>query len=249
MDVRLVHYHLFIASVVGSPFLSCNLSSMDLSSNLSCFYAAFEADDSLIAIVPAYDFDGRLPLLSSASVGPFKAGVVCNVPLWVALFLHQRSLCTISPPEWLSAENLAQIIEFERTEQTLWTDSDRLPTHYYEIAKRLTARGVISDKSVQLLVQDLLEVRIDKLRQQFSQLLSETASKNSLVVSVNGIGSQETAILKPFVVQALNDLNWLNASGEDKEERAVSGVAVSATTAKSPALRSRIAIRRFRNDQ
>lgn len=194
----------------------------------------------MVEIVPSFDLNEEIPLLSFSAIGPLKAGILAKVPLWFALFLQQRTLCTISPPSWLTAENLSEIIAFERKHDELWADASRLPSHYYEISKRLTTRGVC-EKAVGLLVQDLLEIRLDKLRQQFQDLLKDNNGAD-LIVAVNGIGSQELSILKGFIVQALNDQKYLShqqkeplAEQEERQE-----------TKEPSVLRARAPIRRFR---
>jgi hypothetical protein len=192
------------------------------SDDLSCYYAAFRADDVPVNIVPSFDYSSKIPLLSNTAVGPFKSGMTCTVPLWFALTLRQRSLCSIQQPDWLTAENLVEIIATEKQSRALFTDSSRLPPAYYEIAKRLTqpdgnnnssnsssGAGGGDGKSIALLVQDLLSIRLDKLRQQFQGFLADLADQTALTVDVNGIGTQELAILQRFVRQALNDQNYL----------------------------------------
>jgi hypothetical protein len=200
------------------------MPSTSTSDDLSCYYAAFRADDVPVNIVPSFDYSSKIPLLSHTAVGPFKAGMTCTVPLWFALTLRSRSLCSIPQPEWCTAENLVDIIAQEKQSRALFTDSDRLPAQYYEIAKRLTqasdansstsgtggsGAGGGDGKSVALLVQDLLSIRLDKLRQQFQGFLADLSDQTALTVDVNGIGTQELAILQRFVRQALNDQNYL----------------------------------------
>jgi hypothetical protein len=197
------------------------MPSTSTSDDLSCYYAAFRADDVSVNIVPSFDYSSKIPLLSNTAVGPFKAGMTCTVPIWFALTLRQRSLCVIQQPDWLNAENLVEIIATEKASRALFTDSSRLPAAYYEIAKRLTQAdsnsqnasssggGAGDGKSVALLVQDLLSIRLDKLRQQFQGFLSDLSDQTALTVDVNGIGTQELAILQRFVRQALNDQNYL----------------------------------------
>jgi GINS complex protein len=38
--------------------------------------------------------------------GPFKASFPVDVPLWMAIYLHQRKQCRIHLPDWLNAEHL-----------------------------------------------------------------------------------------------------------------------------------------------
>jgi hypothetical protein len=134
--------------------------------------------------------------------------MTCSVPIWFALTLRQRSLCVIQQPDWLNAENLVEIIATEKASRALFTDSSRLPSAYYEIAKRLTqadsnsnntsnSGGEAGDgKSVALLVQDLLRFASTSCASNLRISLRFVRSNGS-DVDVNGIG----AVLQRFVRQ------------------------------------------------
>jgi hypothetical protein len=197
---------------------------MDSREELSCLYTAFSSDDTLIEIIPSFDLPASLSLHSmSNSFGPFTAGIGTNVSLWLALSLYQKSLCSVSLPEWLSSYNLTEILNFEKKNADLWPDSARLPYYYFEITHRLsvaheasshTKYAIFLDKSLVLLVHDIFEVRLDKLRQEFQRTLSSN-TQVELQVLVNGIGAHELAILKPFVLQALDDRHFLGQESEN----------------------------------
>jgi hypothetical protein len=75
-------------------------------------YSSFHANDTLITIVPSFSSDVPLPLLSSqhmVSVGPFVAGMPCQVPLWMAKVLQQRQLAQIQLPDWLSSTPVSSL--------------------------------------------------------------------------------------------------------------------------------------------
>ena len=219
---------------------------------MASFHSAFQADDSLITILPSFDSTEPLPLLSSLPAGPFQAGLPSQVPVWMALLLHQRSLCTISPPEWLTQANLSEIITFEKQNQVLFDDAERLPRHYYELANRLTGRkGIVFESNstaqvLSLLVQDLFELRLDKLRQQLPSIL-ENNSAEQLILTINGISTQELAIFRPFVQQALNDRDFLMNIHEPKQNKGQDELLQGAKEAmEQPKARPRQQLRRFR---
>ena len=213
---------------------------------LSSFYSAFPADDLLMDIVPSLDAPESFTLLSSQlPVGPFHAGIATQVPLWLALFLQQKSLCQIAVPAWWSVDNLTKILEFERTHVDLWPDATTLPHYYLEIHQRLQHVASGADKAVSLLIQDIFQVRCDKLQQQFQALLKENAG--NLLVTVNGIASQELALLRPFVIQALNDQHTLSQSTAADATVKEAGAAETVDDSDRPApTRARVPIRRFR---
>jgi GINS complex protein len=255
---------------------------------LSSYYASFRADDTLISILPAFDFnshdDNQIPnrlfqsTLMSTNFGPFKAGMEATVPLWMAVVLQQRSFAQIVLPEWLSTSNLSHIIRYEKKHALLfpttslrsatgsksvtkhsWNAEDgdnsvtsvtvdddpssqgtfSLPENYYEVALRLTSAAQSSAPSqdtshsvLSLLVQDLFEIRVDKLRQQFQSLMEETVRRNlgvdgipsaswtDLIINVTGIGTQELTAIRPYVQQAMQDIYSLASSSNEESEAA-----------------------------
>lgn len=204
--------------------------------------ATFRADDSIVEIIPDFDLSTPLNLSSTVPVGPFKAGIAAKVPLWMAVVLEQRSLATISPPAWLSMESLTAIIAYERREPNLYHDETKLPRNYYELSKRIKTNDAIA-----LLIQDLLDIRVDKLRQQFQSILYDRTMNNSgedVIFLVNGIGTQEIAMLRDFIVQALADKSFLEHVEEPTE------TASTARTSDKPEpqaiRRSKAPLRKFR---
>lgn len=218
------------------------LSSAD--QKMSSFSAAFRADDTLIGILPEFDLDGTLPLLSSVPVGPFKSGIETRVPLWMAVLLQQRSFAVIVPPPWWTTENVARIIAHEKSstalfpttttggghgagagagadQQQLHVRQQQLPADYYEISKRLTSTRHPPEhaEAMKLLVEDLFEIRLDKLRQQFQNLLAESTERDPKI-QVDGIGTQELALLQSFASQALRDQYALAAAATAASEKA-----------------------------
>jgi hypothetical protein len=188
--------------------------------NLSTL-SAFRADDSLVEIIPQFTLAQPLLLHScSKAVGPWQAGIPTTVPLWLACHLQIKRLCTLPTPTWLSVTNLAHILSFERKESILWRDASRLPHDYYQIAQRMSL-----EPAVQLLVKDLWQVRMDKLRQQFQDLLRQQQEPTlaggddyennadvpppPLVVEITGMGSAEIALLQKTVQRALRDQDKL----------------------------------------
>jgi hypothetical protein len=204
--------------------------------------AAFRADDTVVEIIPQFTLPQplRLHTMTSSSsshhhpkgaVGPWQAGIPTPVPLWLACHLQTKRLGTVVLPQWLSVSNLVEILDHERQKETLWptTDDDehtRLPFEYYQIAQRMSS---ILPPAVQLLLKDLLQVRLDKLRQQFQGLIRNNPPDNNssssteedeeagppdhTTVNISGMGSMEIALLQKTVQQALKDRDVLRQAG------------------------------------
>lgn len=140
----------------------------------------------MVTIVPSFTSNSKFNLLSTTSgknvkVGPFKAGMPIDVPLWIAKTLKRRNFAEIETPEWLSVDVLTSILKEER-ESTLL--SRRLPYHYFEIARALdccltdssnnnassSGSATGGGKATKVVLQDLVAVRSDKLRMHFHEL-------------------------------------------------------------------------------
>jgi GINS complex protein len=218
------------------------------SEEMTSDYASFCSDDTLIEIIPSFDYNNNnnsssaMPvMLSTIPIGPFTAGIPAIVPIWIGLFFHHRSLGTIVLPSWLCSSNISTIIQYERSNGSLYHNTAKLPLNYYEITNRLmkvllmrnasssstsfggggsgggggATTGPINTNNldaIQLLIQDLFDIRMDKLRKQFQDLSAQTVDVNDLIVDVTGIGTQERALLQRFVTQALADYHYLNTT-------------------------------------
>jgi len=216
-------------------------SSTSSSSRLSlCNQSSFCAENIMVTIVPSFNFSGSFPLLSctqKANVGPFTAGMPVDVPLWIAKALYRRNFAQIEVPEWLSVPVLTSILKEERESSLL---SKKLPYHYYEIARALDC-CLLSNKNptgraTKVVLQDLAEVRSDKLRMHFHELsrsdlvhpptgyddvdedgnyLMDGEFKDGRgpselpIISVTGICSYELNRVGPFLQRAFSDYGFL----------------------------------------
>lgn len=182
-----------------------------------CHESSFCADNTVITVVPAFSNDAPLPLLSSQyqqTVGPFVAGMPQQVPLWLAKVLYQRHLAQINVPDWLVPDKLIGTLQEEKQSTTLTTS---LPFYYYEIARSLY---FCLEKSTMIILQDLANVRIDKIRQNFHTLSREELSQNGgnelPMIAVTGIASIELNTVGPFLQRAFSDYGYLTESSTAK---------------------------------
>lgn len=72
----------------------------------------FIGEKQLVSVVPNFNF-GQIHLISG-SVGPFRAGLPVNVPIWLAINLQQQQKCRIICPDWMDPEKLDEIKENEK---------------------------------------------------------------------------------------------------------------------------------------
>ncbi|MCL7041962.1 hypothetical protein MKW94_006858 [Papaver nudicaule] len=167
--------------------------------HLSIFSAAeveFLAEDELVKIIPNMSIDALN--LICGDFGPFYPHILTEVPIWLAMALKKRGKCTIQPPDWMSLENLTQVLEAER-------DSPRefqpLPFHYVEISRLLFdhAREDIPDvHMVRTLVEDIRDVRFHKVESGFEEINTRTHA-----VKLKNLSAMEVNIVRPFFVRAL----------------------------------------------
>ena len=72
----------------------------------------FLSEKQMVSIVPNFTFPEMH--LISGTVGPFRAGLPLQVPIWVALTLKQQQKCRIMGQDWMDADNLNIIKEEEK---------------------------------------------------------------------------------------------------------------------------------------
>lgn len=217
-----------------------------------CHESSFCAENTVVTVVPAFSTDTPLSLLSSQhqkTVGPFVAGMPLQVPLWMAKVLYQRQLAQINVPDWLTPERLSAILKEEKQSSLL---TQTLPFYYYEIARSL---HLCLEKSTMILLQDLTNVRIDKLRQNFHQLSREDLQEREEelpMINVTGIASIELNTVGPFLQRAFSDYGYLTTAstkGKSLEEEASSEKenSLGNESVRKVATKARSRLRRFRN--
>ncbi|XP_028754124.1 DNA replication complex GINS protein PSF2-like [Neltuma alba] len=167
--------------------------------HLSLFSAEeleFVAEDDMVETVPNLKM-GALNLVSG-DFGPFAPQIATQVPLWLAMALKKRGKCSIRPPEWMSVDNLTQVLEAERESQEM---SEKLPFHYVEISRLLFdhARDDIPHVyTVRSLIEDIRDVRFHKVRTDL-----EAFNGRTIAVKIKNLSAMEVNIVRPFIRRAL----------------------------------------------
>ncbi|KAG7347972.1 Gins complex like protein [Nitzschia inconspicua] len=191
-----------------------------------CNQSSFCSENELVTIIPSFNYDNKVPLISSpdqTDIGPFQAGLPTVVPLWIAKTLYQRKLAQIELPEWLASEQkLVEILQEERESALL---TNQLPFYYYEIARSL---NFCVPKQTQVVLQDVVALRSDKLRQHFHELSRTDLQEQPLMkddedqpyelpmISVTGIASHEINKVGPFLQRAFSDYGFLTKRAIDE---------------------------------
>lgn len=73
----------------------------------------FLGEKQHVSIIPTFN-SGVIHLISG-DVGPFRASLPVNVPLWFAIQMKQQQKCKIQPPDWMDVERLEAIKEDEKS--------------------------------------------------------------------------------------------------------------------------------------
>ena len=155
------------------------------------------AEHTLVGIVPAFN-SPPLQLLSG-TVGPFRANLAIDVPLWLALSLRQSQRCRIECPAWLDSAFLISHCEREKADVGVFAP---LPFHYVETAHMLLtlARDDIpqADRCEEL-VRDVMELRRQKVH---SGLMAWRTDTNT-TLKLNHVAAMEVEGLRHMGGRAL----------------------------------------------
>jgi GINS complex subunit 2 len=179
----------------------------------------FLAGDELVSIVPSFSYNKPVELMSRTRMGPWSAGIETQVPLWLALLLHTKSLARIVPPDWLQVETLQRILKHEQEEDHF---SKELPFYFQSIAQALLRTNDLDQQeAIRILVQDISTIRLDKIRKNLHTLSEQSLRTGDPlpIIDVTGIGSMELAIIAPFCRTAFGHYEMLTKSDEAKKHQ------------------------------
>ena len=161
----------------------------------------FLAEETLITITA--NIDHQPFLFISGSYGPLQAGFPCDVPLWLAITLRKRGKCTIAVPDWMSVRSLEQNIANER-QQTIF---EPLPFHYREISQLLlnhAREDITSPDRVQVLLQDLENIRLDRARMGMLSMAEGVHGGNAMFsAGLPNISAIEILTIRRFFLESM----------------------------------------------
>ncbi|CAI5719936.1 unnamed protein product [Hyaloperonospora brassicae] len=179
---------------------------------LSASETEFIAEHELIAIMPHFhlrDNSGMLNFISG-DFGPFQPGITTHVPLWLAIMLKQLNKCRILAPSWLSVDYLTSQLQREKTSEVF----EELPFHYLEIASLLLKNApedLDRSEHVRLLLEDLQNVRQDKIRKGLAKIASDVqGGETAFVIQMNNISAMEINSVREFMLGSLDQFYRLS---------------------------------------
>mmetsp|Transcript_17054 Transcript_17054/g.21810 ORF Transcript_17054/g.21810 Transcript_17054/m.21810 type:complete len:330 (+) Transcript_17054:46-1035(+) len=204
-----------------------------LSTNRAIAASNFLAGDETISIIPSFTYPETIGLISG-QVGPFRAGMDTEVPLWMATMLRRRKLAKIIPPSWMDISVLKDVLRFERDPKEASFSPD-IPFRHAEISHAILSAcragsgtggsGAMGDggesevpnaDQIKLLLEDIQRVRMDKIRRNVHTLSAQTLktkSKYESIIDVTNIGSLEMHQIKPFITDAFKNQRELSGKG------------------------------------
>ncbi|KAH9533605.1 hypothetical protein CY35_18G061300 [Sphagnum magellanicum] len=177
----------------------------------------FLGEDETISIIPNVRMEAVQ--LICGDFGPFYPQIPVKVPLWLGIAMKKRSKCRIQPPDWMSVERLAQVLDDEREAPR---EFQPLPFHYVEISRLLLDKllkliGCLSpweclcwlfmgsaredfenNFMVQSLLEDIKDVRWDKVEAGLKTLSTRTHA-----VKLKNVSAMEVNRMRNFTVRAL----------------------------------------------
>ncbi|KAJ1530438.1 hypothetical protein ONE63_005344 [Megalurothrips usitatus] len=164
----------------------------------------FIAEKELVSIVP--NFNNNVIHLICGDVGPFRAGLPVNVPIWMALNLRQRQKCRILAPDWLDVEKLEALKEEEKAHPFF----TKMPSEHYMVVAQLLLSAVHDDiprvEEIRMAVKDLWDLRISKLRSSVDTFIKSGGTHARL----DYLTTMEINSVRPLLPHALDFIDRLN---------------------------------------
>jgi len=175
----------------------------------------FMAEKELVEIVPKFSLD--MLCLLEGTLGPFRAGLPIRVPLWVAMDFRRRERCTLVPPHWMNTVTLEQLKNDEKNEPKRFI---KMPTDNYMAVSNIIFRACAQDipeaDKVQILVKDIWDNRVSKLR----TAVLEFIDKGATWAKMDNLTQMEMATVRPFFPEALEHLHRIRESSEEAAREA-----------------------------
>ncbi|XP_034251566.1 probable DNA replication complex GINS protein PSF2 [Thrips palmi] len=176
----------------------------------------FIAEKERVSIVP--NFNNATVHLISGDVGPFRAGLPVNVPVWMALNLRQRQKCRILAPDWLDVDKLEALKEEEKASKYF----TKMPSEHYMVVAQLILSAVEDDipriEEIRMAVKNLWDVRISKLRSSVDTFIKSGGSHARL----DYLTTMEINSVRPLLPHALDFIDRLNKASEGAPRRDLS---------------------------
>ncbi|CAH1957684.1 unnamed protein product [Acanthoscelides obtectus] len=166
----------------------------------------FLGEKQIITVVPT--FNSPVLHLISGDVGPFRAGLPTNVPMWLAVQLKQRQQGKIQAPDWMDIDRLTEMKENEKQSQTF----TKMPSDHYMVEAKILLDCASDDipraDEIRTIIKDIWDIRMSKIRTSVNKLIKNADSyaglDNLTVMEINSI--------RPILPHALDQIYRIKAS-------------------------------------
>ncbi|KAJ3348761.1 DNA replication protein psf2 [Entophlyctis luteolus] len=171
----------------------------------------FVAEAQSVMIVPARAFPGSLHLLCG-SFGPFRPPLKAAVPLWLALALKRRGMCSIVPPPWLDPEYLEHKLDEERSSEAFaemdfaWLETAMLLSKQLR-PPALSYRAqddIPHHDQIKKLLKSIKDCRESKTQKGVKLMNVDLFSQGFL--NLDNLGLMEVNEIKPFFTRAFDEM-------------------------------------------
>ncbi|XP_056638569.1 DNA replication complex GINS protein PSF2 [Diorhabda sublineata] len=160
----------------------------------------FLAEKESISIIPTFNND--VIHLITGDVGPFRASLPTNVPLWMAITLKQQQRCKIQPPDWMNVEKLESIKEEEK--QSI--NFTKMPSDHYMVEAKVLLDYASDDipkaDEVRTVIKDIWDIRMSKIRSSVTKLVKN----GEFYAAVDNLTIMEINSMRPILPHALDQL-------------------------------------------
>lgn len=163
----------------------------------------FFSKENTITIVP--NFTEPSVVLIVSTYGPFRAQKPIEVPLWLAIYLKNRSKCSITIPPYYCENYLNETLLNEKNNKNSFCD---LPENFFEIFQVLFENSKddfedsIKSKS---LIEDIKQIRISKLN-----FFVNSLEKKDTSFILNNISEYELNIFRPLLSNGYDKFSFFN---------------------------------------
>lgn len=174
------------------------------------------SENSLITIIP--NFNLNTIHLISGDIGPFRASIPIQVPIWVAMHLKIQQRCIILAPDWMSLQKLEEIKESEKGISSFTP----MPSQHYMVEAKLllshAAEDIVQSDAIKTAIKDIWDIRMSKLRAIIDNLIkSETYHE-----SFDNLTEMEICTIRPLIPDSLDCLYRFKTAGKDLNQTTIS---------------------------
>ncbi|XP_017773934.1 PREDICTED: probable DNA replication complex GINS protein PSF2 [Nicrophorus vespilloides] len=160
----------------------------------------FLAEKQRVNIIPT--INSNVIHLISGDVGPFRAGLPVQVPLWMAVNLKQQQKCKIQAPDWMDVDVLETIKDREKVSRNFI----KMPSEHYMVEAKLLLSAAPDDiprtDEIRTIIKDIWDMRMSKLRASVDSMMKESGS----YAAVDNLTIMEINSIRPILPHALDQL-------------------------------------------